>query len=67
MAQSTKSHLKPSPSDFEYPKDSHRTSKAAEPLSDEERVTIDDYYKNEAEENAGSISAEELLARLRRK
>lgn len=66
MAESTNSHPKSSSNDPDYPLGSRRTSKAAEPLSDEERAAIDAYYQNETEELTGSVSAEELLTRLRR-
>lgn len=67
MAESTQSHSKYSSNDPDYPLGRRRTSKAAEPLSDKERAAIDAYYQNEADEHAGSVSAEELLPRLRRK
>lgn len=67
MTHSTKSHPKSSSNDPDYPLGRRRTSKAAEPLSDKERAAIDGYYHNEAEELTGSVSAEELLARLSRK
>lgn len=67
MPQSTKSQPKSPTTDTDYPIGRRWTIKASEPLTDEERAAIDAYYANEAEELAGSVSAEELLARLRRK
>lgn len=62
MAQSTKSQPKSPTTDTDYPIGHRWTSKASEPITDEERAAIDTYYANEAEENAESVSAEELLA-----
>ncbi len=66
MSQSTKSQPKSPITDTDYPIGRRWTSKASEPLTDEERAVVDTYYQNEAEENAESVSAEELMARLRR-
>lgn len=67
MPHSTKSQPKSPTTDTDYPIGRRWTSKASEPLTDEERAAIDAYYANEAEEHAESVSAEELMARLRRK
>lgn len=65
MPHSTKSQPKSPTTDTDYPIGRRRTSKASEPLTDEERAVIDAYYKNEAEEHAESVSAEKLMAIIR--
>jgi hypothetical protein len=67
MSQSTKTKSKLASNNLDYPRGHQWISKASEPLTDEERAAIDAYYQNEAVENAESVSAEELMARLRRK
>jgi hypothetical protein len=65
MPHSTKSQPKSPTTDTDYPIGRRWTSKASEPLTDEERAVIDSYYENEAVEHAESVSAEELLAAIR--
>lgn len=66
MATSTKPTSKPATDHLDYPKGHPWISKASEPLTDAERAVIDAYYQNEAMEHAESVSAEEIMARLRR-
>jgi len=65
MSQSTKSQPKSPITDTDYPIGRRWTSKVSEPLTYEERAVVDAFYINEAEENAESVSAEELMASIR--